>query len=163
MVCGGIAHTSSSSSCWHLTPNGTWEAGPDLVEKMQYFSMTAVGDRIIVIGGASTRNKGLNGVLKYHTGKKHGWERMKNAPRLMIRHCAVLINATYVMVIGGQQNNQVIYHSINIVAEIYSHNIFDYKYILKVCVITVFCTSRSIPRAHGSTTLNWIIGHQDQI
>ena len=104
MLCGGRDYTLNMlSSCWYLNPNGTWNAGADMLEKRLYFTMTAVENEVIVIGGRTTNNVALKGVEKYSLGKHEGWSKMKDAPRTIQRHCTVLYNTTYLMVVGGDQ------------------------------------------------------------
>ena len=106
MICGGQDYALNYlSSCWYLNPNGTWNAGADMLEKRAYFTMTAVEDEVIVIGGRTINNVVLKGVEKYSLGKHEGWSKMKDAPRVIARHCTVLFNTTYLMVIGGFQND----------------------------------------------------------
>ena len=109
MICGGQDYALNVlSSCWYLNPNGTWNAGADMLEKRMYFTMTAVENEVIVIGGQTTYNAGLKSVEKYSLGKHEGWSKMKDAPRSIDRHCTVLFNTTYLMAVGGYQNVEVI-------------------------------------------------------
>ena len=67
MVCGGLDYELNDlSSCWHLNPNGTWTAGEQMLEKRFDFTMTAVEDEIIVIGGQTKYNEGLNSIVEHY-------------------------------------------------------------------------------------------------
>ena len=108
MICGGQDYALNIlSSCWYLNPNGTWNTGADMLRKRTLFTMTLVEDEVIVIGGRTTRNVALQGVEKYSLGKHEGWSKMKDAPRNINRHCTILFNTTYLMVIGGDQNEVI--------------------------------------------------------
>ena len=81
MVCGGLDYELNElSSCWHLNPNGTWTAGEEMLEKRDDFTMTAVEDEVIRIGGRTSNNIALRDVEKYSLGKHEGWSKMKDAP-----------------------------------------------------------------------------------
>ena len=122
MICGWHDYALNIlSSCWYLNPNGTWNNGADMLEKRRYFTMTAVENEVIVIGGQSTYNTGLKSVEKYSLGKHEGWSKMKDAPRKINRHCTVLFNTTFLMVVGGYQNADVIKNNITIRAKYVSH------------------------------------------
>ena len=71
--------------------------------------MTAVEDEVILIGGFTTHNSGPTptAVEKYSLAKREGWSTMKNAPTTINRHCTVMHNTSFLMVIGGNQNSQV--------------------------------------------------------
>ena len=72
-----------------------------------YFTFSKVQDEIIAIGGITTNLVGLRSVEKYSLRKDEGWSRMKDAPTILSQHCTVLVNTTYLMVIGGYQGTQV--------------------------------------------------------
>ena len=108
MVCGGLDYNFNFlSSCWHLNPSGTWTAGEDMLYKRVYFTMTAVEDEIIVIGGQTAFGVGLKSVEKYSPRKYEGWLKMKHAPQTIAGHCTVRVNTTYLMAIGGNQNEVI--------------------------------------------------------
>ena len=121
MICGGRDYALNFlSSCWYLNPNGTWNAGADMLEKRRYFTMTAVENEVIVTGG-QTAYLALKSVEKYSLGKHEGWSKMEDAPRTISKHCTVLFNTTYLMVVGGYQNAEVIKVNIKIRAKYVSH------------------------------------------
>ena len=104
MICGGQSYNHYVlSSCWHLNPDGTWTAGEDMLERRTLFTLSKVQDEIIAIGGQTTSNVALRSVEKYSLRKDEGWSRMKDAPTTIDRHCTVMLNTSYLMVIGGQQ------------------------------------------------------------
>ena len=110
LVCGGEDYDiniNTLSSCWYLNPSGTWTAGEDMLERRRLFTLSKVQDEIIAIGGRTTSNEVLRSVEKYSLRKDEGWSRMKDAPTSIYRHCTVMLNTSYLMVIGGQQKVQV--------------------------------------------------------
>ena len=122
MICGGEDYALNVlSSCWYLNPNGTWNNGVNMLKKRTYFTMTAVENEVIVIGGLTTYYVGLKGVEKYSLGKHEEWSKRKDLPTLISRHCTVLINTTYLMVTGGHQEVEVIKYNIKIRAKYVSH------------------------------------------
>ena len=113
MICGGLkgydtlyGH-NSLSSCWHLNPNGTWTSGEEMIVPKKMFSLNKVEDEIIAIGGKTTSNLGLRSIERLILTNDEGWSRMKEAPINIGEHCALLVNTSYLMVIGGKQNTQV--------------------------------------------------------
>ena len=66
MICGGIDYDRDNilSGCWHLNPSGEWTAGEDMLEKRMDFTITKVGDEVIVIGGETTSQHSLKGLEK---------------------------------------------------------------------------------------------------
>ena len=108
MICGGQDYKRDEvSSCWQLNPNGTWTAGEQILEKRSDFTMTEVEDEVILIGGVTTNNRLLSDVEKYPLRKHEGWSKMNDAPKSIYRHCTVMLNTSFLMVIGGIQNSQV--------------------------------------------------------
>ena len=83
IVCGG--HGASSTLCYsNKLGTATWEDFPPLSVHRERFSMTAVGDSIVVVGGF----KAAHDVEVFNDGK---W---KSGPQLveghsLIHHCAV--------------------------------------------------------------------------
>ena len=115
MVCGGwLNELNILSSCWYLNPNGEWTSGEDMLKKRVEFTITAVEDDVIVIGGTTIAHVSLSSVEKYSLLKQDGWARIKDVPIRIARHCTVLINTTYLMVVGGYQT-EVIQTNIKIV------------------------------------------------
>ena len=111
MICGGQDYVGNAlSSCWRLNPNGTWTAGEQMLQRRYAFTMTAVEDEVILIGGAggiTTHDIALRDVEKYPLGKHEGWSKMKDAPKTISRHCTVMLNTSFLMVIVCSQNAQV--------------------------------------------------------
>ena len=104
MVCGGVDYELNVlSSCWNLNPSGTWTAGEDMLERRMLFTLSKVQDEIIAIGGRTTSYMGLRSVEKYSLRKDEGWSRMNDGPTIIGRHCTVMLNTSYLMVIGGSQ------------------------------------------------------------
>ena len=109
MICGGEDYDNKArSSCWRLNPSGTWAAGEDMLEKRKAFTMTAIREEVIVIGGTTTYNVALKSVLKYSLKNLGGWSKMKEAPLTIDRHCTVKFNTSHLMFTGGSQNLRVI-------------------------------------------------------
>ena len=107
MLCGGEDYNFNIlSSCWNLNPNGTWTSGENMMEPKKRFSLNKVEDEIIAIGGR-TSNIALRSIERLLLTKDEGWSRMKDAPIKIYRHCTVMLNASYLMIIGGYQINQV--------------------------------------------------------
>ena len=107
MMCGGEDYNYNIlSSCWNLNPNGTWTSGEDMLEPRTYFSLNKVEDEIIAIGGR-TSNIALRSIERLLLTKDEGWSRMNDAPIAIERHCTLMLNASYLMIIGGYQNAQV--------------------------------------------------------
>ena len=75
-----------------------------MLERRTRFTLSKVQDEIIAIGGLSTNFVSLRSVEKYSLRKDEGWSRMKDAPTTINRHCTVMLNTSYLMVIGGNQN-----------------------------------------------------------
>ena len=87
MICGGNDYNLNIlSSCWHLNSSGTWTAGEDMLYKRIYFTMTAVEDEVILIGGKKIYNVRLSSVEKYSLGKHEGWSKMNDAPTTISQH-----------------------------------------------------------------------------
>ena len=108
MMCGGEDYSFNIlSSCWNLNPNGTWTRGEDMMEPRRRFSLTKVEDEIIAIGGQTNFYVGLRSIERLLLTNDEGWSRMKDAPININRHCTVMLNASYLMIIGGYHNNQV--------------------------------------------------------
>ena len=95
------------SSCWRLNHNGTWIAGKDMLEPRRHFSLSMVEDEIFAIGGSTTSYSVLRSVEKYSLSNDEGWLKMTDAPIGIHKHCTVMLNTSYLMIIGGNQNNQV--------------------------------------------------------
>ena len=109
LICGGQDYEFNVlSSCWHLNPSGTWTAGEDMLKQRKDLTLSIVKENIIAIGGRTTNFVALRSMEKYSLSKDEGWLRMKDAPTTIYRHCTVMINSSYLMVIGGYQSNQVI-------------------------------------------------------
>ena len=105
LVCGGEDYDGNIlSSCWQLNPSGTWTSGEDMLERRRLFTLSKVQDEIIAIGGRTTSNVVLRSVEKYSLRKDEGWARMKDAPTIIDSHCTVMVNTSYLMAIGGNQN-----------------------------------------------------------
>ena len=108
MMCGGRDNNDNIlSSCWNLYPNGTWTSGNDMLEPRIYFSLNKVEDEIIAIGGETTSKVPLRSIERLLLTNDEGWSRMKDAPIYITSHCTVMVNASYLMIIGGQQNVRV--------------------------------------------------------
>ena len=108
MFCGGEDWNSNIlSSCWQLNPNGTWSVAEDMLEPRVDFSLNQVEDEIIAIGGSTTYNVILRSTERLLLTNDAGWSRMNDAPFGVTRHCAVMLNTSYLMIIGGIQNSQV--------------------------------------------------------
>ena len=108
MICGGEDYNYNIlSSCWNLNPNGTWTSGKDMTEPKKWFSLNKVEDGIIAIGGQTTSNVPLRSIETLLLTNDEGWSRMKDAPITITRHCTVMLNTSYLMIIGGSQNSQV--------------------------------------------------------
>ena len=119
MICGGEDyHLNIHSSCWHLNASGAWTVGEDMLIRRKFFTMTKVADRVIAIGGQTTSGIVLNTAEKYSLIKDEKWSYMKDAPTSIRKHCTVPINTTYVMVIGGIQNQQVTQTNIRVMSKI---------------------------------------------
>ena len=110
-VCGGsiidIASERRFSGCWYLNPSGKWTAVKDMLTRRKHFTLSKVEDEIIAIGGADTSQFTLKSIETYSLSNNTGWSRMKDAPRRIIHHCTVMLNASYLFVIGGNQQSQV--------------------------------------------------------
>ena len=52
-------------------------------------------------------NRLLSDVEKYPLGKHEGWSKMNDAPKHISGHCTVMLNTSFLMVIGGYQGGQV--------------------------------------------------------
>ena len=108
MICGGHDYNFNVlSSCWNLNPNGTWSSGEDMIEPKTLFTLNKVEDEIIAIGGQTTSSVLLRRIDRLILINDEGWSRMKDAPIYINRHCTVMLNASYLMIIGGSQNSQV--------------------------------------------------------
>ena len=108
MICGGEDYERTIvSSCWHLDPDGAWTAGKDMLEPKRDFSLNKVQDEIIAIGGGTTSKLPLKSIERLSLRNDDGWSRMKYAPISIGFHCTVLLNTSYLMIIGGVQNGQV--------------------------------------------------------
>ena len=108
MICGGEDYERNIlSSCWRLNPNGAWTAAEDMLEPRMYFSLNKVEDEIIAIGGRTTSNVFLRSAERLLLGSNEGWSRMKDAPISITQHCTVMLNTSYLMIIGGSINGQV--------------------------------------------------------
>ena len=104
MICGGEDYNLNTiSRCWQLNPSGAWTVGEDTLERRMYFTMTKVADGVIAIGGRTTGNLVLKTIEKHSLIKDEKWSNMTDAPTTLAGHCTVLINTTYLMVIGGHQ------------------------------------------------------------
>ena len=109
IVCGGQSHDILTvfSSCWHLNPSGTWTSGEDMLERRYWFSLTKVEDEVIAIGGIATSGLSLKSTEKYSLRNDVGWSRIQYAPKFINRHCTVMLNTSYLMIIGGAGIAQV--------------------------------------------------------
>ena len=108
MICGGEDYERTIvSSCWNLNHNGTWKSGEAMIEPRKWFSLNKVEDEIIAIGGMTTSYVGLRSIERLLLTNDEGWSRMKDAPITINMHCTVMLNASYLMIIGGFQHNQV--------------------------------------------------------
>lgn len=108
MICGGEDDKLNIlSNCWHLNPDGAWTAGNDMLDPKKYFSMNKVEDEIIAIGGHSTSDHSLSSIERLLLTNDEGWSRMNDAPIDIYRHCTVMRDTSYLMIIGGIQNGQV--------------------------------------------------------
>ena len=112
IICGGESNHEQDanrklSSCWHLNPSGTWTSGEDMLEKRTDFSLTKIEDGILAIGGQSSFNEVLRSVEKYSLSKGERWYRLSDAPISIVLHCTIMLNTSYLLVIGGDQNLQV--------------------------------------------------------
>ena len=108
MICGGEDDQYNIlSNCWHLNPDGAWTAGNDMLDPKKYFSLNKVEDEIIAIGGHSTSLRSLRSTERLLLTSDEGWSRTSDAPIDIYRHCTVMRNTSYLMIIGGNQNSQV--------------------------------------------------------
>ena len=108
MICGGYDYNMDIvSSCWHLNPSGAWTSGEDMLERRDEFSLTKVEDEVIAIGGTTTSSLGLKSTEKYSLRNDVGWSRIQYAPKFINRHCTVMLNTSYLMIIGGFQSSEV--------------------------------------------------------
>ena len=108
MICGGEDDQYNIlSSCWHLNPDGAWTAGNAMLDPKKDFSLNKVEDEIIAIGGHSTSQRSLRSIERLLLTNDEGWSRMNDAPIDIYRHCTVMRNTSYLMIIGGIQNGQV--------------------------------------------------------
>ena len=108
IMCGGQDYNYNIlSSCWNLNPNGTWTSGEDMMEPKKHFSLNKVEDEIIAIGGKTTSIVNLRSIERLLLTNDEGWSRMKDAPLEIDSHCTLMLNTSYLMIIGGDQNSQV--------------------------------------------------------
>ena len=109
MICGGEDDQYNIlSNCWHLNPDGAWTAGNEMLDLKKDFSLNKVEDEIIAIGGHSKSGSfALRSIERLLLTNDEGWSRIQVAPITIYRHCTVMRNTSYLMIIGGNQNSQV--------------------------------------------------------
>ena len=108
MICGGQSYNFDVlSSCWHLNPSGAWASGEDMLERRYWFSLTKVEDEVTAIGGIATSGLSLKSTEKYALRNDVGLSRIQYAPKFINRHCTVMLNTSYLMIIGGFQSSEV--------------------------------------------------------
>ena len=90
--CGGF-----SKKCYTLETNGSWVPFHDRSQWSSFFSMTILNEKIVVIGRWSSRKKAIE-YMNIKNGSK--WEN-ETLPFELTRHCAVAINESTIMIIGG--------------------------------------------------------------
>ena len=101
LVCGGIQSSRYSNKCYILG-NGSWAPFPDFTQPRQFFSLTALNEKIVMIGGINARRS----IEYFNIQNGSRWEN-KTLEFYVAYHCAVAINETSIMIIGGYQDGKV--------------------------------------------------------
>ena len=101
LVCGGRTKYGYSKKCYILG-NESWAPFPDFTQPRQYFSLTVLNEKIVMIGGENAERS--IEYINLQNGSR--WEH-KTLEFDVAQHCVVAINETTIMIIGGYQGNQV--------------------------------------------------------
>ena len=101
LVCGGTADYRISKKCYILG-NGSWAPFPDFTQPREFFSLTVLNEKIVMIGGINAERS----IEYFNIQNGSRWEN-KTLEFDVANHCAVAINKTTIMIIGGYQDNQV--------------------------------------------------------
>ena len=109
LVCGGNTFHDQSyqitNKCHILMSNRSWVPFNSFKQSRYYFSMTTLKEKVVTIGGLRAENS--IEYLSLETESK--WE-TKTLPFTVNYHCAVAINDSTIMIIGGAQDGKVFRH-----------------------------------------------------
>ena len=92
-----------SKKYYTLEANESWVPIHDRSQYLSEFSMTILNEKIVVIGDRSRRTKPIE-YINIKNGSQ--WEK-ETLPFRIEGHCAVAINESIIMIIGGSRDSQV--------------------------------------------------------
>jgi hypothetical protein len=110
MICGGLNHPSPNridpQGCWMLSKDIKWEQSTQMLVDHHFPAVVSTSDSTFVFGGANNFSLDGSTVIEVLHHNSSDWSYYEPVlPVETWQHCAVMINSTTVMLLGGMESH----------------------------------------------------------